>query len=213
MRYTRALLPFALTAATAATLPAQATPGTSGTPGTPGTRTTPATPAALRPAPSGRATSEVTLVYPEGQTPQGATPATIRLDYGQPHLRGRALHTDSLVPYGKPWRTGANAATTLRTDVDLVLGGTTLPRGTYVLLTLPSRAGWKLIVQKGEAQSAEQYDAANDVARVDLRRRTLREPVESLTMWLIPSRDAGQARGELRLAWGTVELSTGWSVK
>jgi len=169
--------------------------------------------AVRRPAPSTRATAEVSLTYPQGQAPAGATPAVIRVDYGQPHLRGRAMFTDSLVPYDKPWRTGANASTTLRTDVALELGGATLPAGTYVLFTLPARAGWKLIVQRSEAQSATQYDAQFDVARVDLRQRTLASPIESLSIWLVPSTQPGAARGELRLAWGTTELSTDWTVK
>lgn len=173
--------------------------------------------AALRAAPSSRATSEVTLSYPRDSAPAGAQqPVTIRLDYGQPHLRGRALHTDSLVPYDKPWRTGANAATTLTTGVDLVIGGQPVPKGTYVLWTLPSRAGWKLVVQKSSApgtmQAAMVYDPANDVARIDLQQQTLPAPTESLTMWLIPSTAPGPARGELRIAWGTVVLTTQWSV-
>lgn len=172
---------------------------------------------ALRAAPSSRATSEVTLSYPRDSAPAGAEqPVTIRLDYGQPHLRGRALHTDSLVPYDKPWRTGANAATTLTTGVDLVIGGQPVPKGTYVLWTLPSRAGWKLAVQKSSApgtmQAAMVYDPANDVARIDLQQQTLPAPIESLTMWLIPSTAPGPARGELRIAWGTVGLTTAWSV-
>ena len=175
--------------------------------------------AQLRPAPSGRATSEVTLAYPraEGQQAAGgaaaaAPPITIRLDYGQPHLRGRALHTDSLVPYDKPWRTGANNPTTLTTGVDIVVGGATIPAGTYVLYTLPSRAGWKLIVQHSAGQTGD-YDPKHDVARIDLRHQTLSIPLESLTMWLIPSAAPGTARGELRLAWGPNQLSTDWSVK
>ena len=168
--------------------------------------------AVLRPSPSGRATSEVSLAYPQGQAPAGAQPMSIRLDYGQPHLRGRTLHTDSLVPYDKAWRTGANAPTTLKTDVDLVIGGATVPRGTYVLYTLPSRAGWKLIIQRSANQTAE-YDPAHDVARVDLRQQTLAAPIESLTMWLIPSTQPGVARGELRMAWGTTALSTDWTMK
>jgi hypothetical protein len=174
----------------------------------------------LRPAPSGRATSVVTLAVPREQSAQAAQPAatqsappiTIALDYGQPHLRGRTLHTDSLVPYDKPWRTGANDATTLTTGVDLVVGGATIPAGKYVLYTLPTRGDWKLIIQKSAGQTAE-YDPAHDVARVDLRRRALAEPVESLTMWLIPSTAPGKAQGELRLAWGSSQLSTSWAVK
>jgi hypothetical protein len=168
----------------------------------------------LRPALSGRGTSEVSLTFPAapGQ-PASAEPALkIRLDYGQPHLRGRTLHVDSLVPYDRPWRTGANAVTTLTTEVALDLAGVALPKGTYVLFTLPSRGGWKLIIQKNAGQGGE-YDAAHDVAKVDLRVRQLAAPIESLTMWLIPSSAPGAARGELRLAWGTTELSADWMVK
>ena len=197
MRPTPLLLTLALTSLGAATLSAQA-PAAS----------------ALRPAPSTRATSEVSLSIPrkEGDETPAPPPVTIRLDYGQPHLRGRSLHTDSLVPYDTPWRTGANNPTTLTTGVDLTLGGAALPAGTYVLYTLPSRAGWKLIVQKSAGQSGD-YDPAHDVARIDLRRQALAAPVESLTMWLIPSTAPGQARGELRLAWGASSLSTDWVVK
>jgi hypothetical protein len=167
----------------------------------------------LRPQPSGLAAPQVTLAYPAGMGPADAKPAIIRVDYGQPHLRGRTLHTDSLVPYDKPWRTGANALTTLTTEVDRVLGTATLPKGVYVLFTLPSRAGWKLLIQKSVGQSATEYDAANDVARVDLRVAKLASPLESLTMWLLPSTAPGPARGELRIAWGTFLVSTDWSVK
>jgi hypothetical protein len=166
-------------------------------------------------APSGRATTEVTLTAAE-KTSTPAKPLVIRIDYGQPHLRGRQLHTGDLVPYDEPWRLGANAATTLTTDVDLVLGGATIPRGTYVLRALPSRAGWKLLVEKNPGPSA--MPAATDkppdvVATVDLKQSTLTAPLESFTMWLIPSTAAGAPHGELRFAWGTTMLSTAWTTK
>lgn len=168
-------------------------------------------------APSGRATTEVTLTLADSAARAAAQPARIRIDYGQPHLRGRRLLTDSLVPYDQPWRTGANNATTLTTDVDLTIGGASVPKGTYVLWTLPTRAGWKLVIQRSDAMSAEgmlrQFAPANDVARVDLRATTLSSPVESLTFWLIPRTGAGPARGELRLAWGTTALATDWATR
>lgn len=189
--------------------------------------------APLRAAPSGRATSEVVLSVPRdggmGMMPMGgAAPATptvatapapkptvIRLDYGQPHLRGRALHTDtdSLVPYDKAWRLGANGNTMLTTDVDLILGGATIPKGTYVLYAIPGRSAWSLVVQRNMGQSAMQYADSADVARISLRHASLQSPVESLTMWLIPSLEAGPARGELRFAWGAHQLSTSWSIR
>ena len=191
----RPLLAAVLLASCAAVLPAQAR---------------------LRPMPSGRATTEVSFAYPRDSAPAGFTPVSVKLDYGQPHLRGRTLHVDTtLVPYDRPWRTGANAATTLTTGLDLTIGGQAIARGTYVLWTLPSRAGWTLIVQRSgtPAQAEGRYDPANDVARVPLRAQTLASPVESLTMWLIPATAPGTARGELRLAWGTTQLSTDWSVR
>ena len=170
----------------------------------------------MRVAPSGRATSEVVLTLVDSVARAAAKPSIIKLDYGQPHLRGRAIHTDSLVPYDKTWRTGANAATTLTTDVDLDLGGVTVPRGKYVVLTLPSKTGWKLILQKEPTQPPvpdAPYNPALDVARVDLRQTTLATPMESLTMWLIPSRGEGKPHGQLIIAWSTVSLSTGWAMK
>ena len=164
--------------------------------------------AAPRFAPSGRGTSAIELMLPEG-TPDSVKAPGIRVNHGQPHLRGRALHQDTtFVPYDRVWRTGANATSTLETDLPLRIGGVTLPKGRYALFTLPSRAGWKLILQKDVGQAAGEYDAKNDVVRVDMRRRELHTPVESLSMWLIPSTAPGVVGGELRIVWGTTELAT-----
>ena len=196
MRCRTPLLVAALLAGVATSLPAQAT---------------------LRPQPSTRATTAVELVYPRGQAPAGATPLYIRLDYGQPHLRGRAINSDSLVPFDQPWRTGANDPTTLTTDVDITLGGKPLAKGAYRVWTLPTRAGWTLILQRHEPDATMQqemrYDATKDVARVALRQQALGTPLESFTMWILPSTQAGAARGELRMAWGVVQLSTDWQVR
>ena len=171
---------------------------------------------ALQVAPSSRGTTQVTLAPVDSATRANTKPMFIRVDYGQPHLRGRALHTDSLVPYDRPWRTGANDATTLTTDVDIVLGGATLAKGTYRLETFPSRTGWKLLVQANVEPPPgppAPYNPANDLARIDLRQTALASPIETLSIWLIPARGPGNPKGELRIAWGTVSLATDWAVK
>ena len=160
--------------------------------------------------PSGRATTQVTLADPREDAPNPIAPANITIDYGVPHLRGRPLHTGDLVPYDRAWRTGANAATKLTTDVDLTLGGANVPRGTYYILTHPSRAGWKLTLHRDDPLASEN---AAEFVRIDLRRRELTSPVESLTITLIPSTEPGAPRGELRISWGMSELSTDWSVR
>lgn len=139
-----------------------------------------------------------------------AGPARITIEYGQPHARGRAI-VGALVPFDSVWRTGANLATHLTTDVDLSIGGTLVKRGTYTLYTLPTKNGWKLIINRQTGQWGTDYDQAMDLARVDLKSRTLAEPVEALTIWLIPAADA-PARGVLKLAWDRTELSADWRV-
>lgn len=178
------------------------------------TRTaTPSGPAAAQTRaamPSGRATTQVTLADPRENPSDPIAPAHITIDYGQPHLRGRTLHTGGLVEYDRPWRTGANAATKMTTDVDLTLGGAVVPRGTYYLLTHPSRAGWTLTLHRDDPLASER---APEFVRIDLRRRELPAAVESLTITLIPSAEQGTPRGELRIAWGNQELSTDWVVR
>jgi hypothetical protein len=199
----------------------------------------PASPAALEAVPSGRATTSVTL-RPAGQQGEPAAsqapPLRITIDYGQPHARGREI-VGKVVPFDSVWRTGANEPTSLTTDVDLVIGGARVPKGKYTLYTLPSARGWKLIVSKLTGEAAGEYRADQDLARVDLRARTLREPLESFSIWLVPAAgpsvgrttspagpaapagaaapaapSADATRGTLRLAWGTQELSTDWRV-
>lgn len=164
---------------------------------------------ALQAQPSPRATAVVTLTPPRGAT--GLQPARISIDYGQPVLRGRPLA--QLTPADRVWRFGANSSTTLETGVDLMIGGAHVPAGKYSLYALPSGSGWKLIINKNTGQWGTEYTEAQDLARVNLTRAMLQSPVESFTVWLIPtSPQAGKAAGELRFAWGNEQFSTTWQV-
>lgn len=175
-----------------------------------------------RAAPSTRASVEVLLDgrwivgrwFP--QSPAVAGPARIAVDYGQPHARGRTI-AGEVVPYGQVWRAGANLATHLTTDVDLVLGGSLIvPRGLYTLFILPAEDGWQLIVNRQTGQWGTDRDPDHDLGRVPLRHRTLSPRLESFTMWLIPTFPQPEGEppsGVLRMAWGEFELSTDWRVR
>lgn len=160
--------------------------------------------------PSTRATVTVNLSPPQGA--QGVAPARISIDYGQPHLRGRTLHTGDLVPLDSVWRLGANEATVLDTSTDLIVGGQRLAAGKYSLYALPTASGWQLIINGNTGQWGTEYVHSRDVARMNLTRRSLSAPVESFSMWLVPSRGQGAPSGTLRFAWGDTELSTEWRV-
>jgi hypothetical protein len=115
------------------------------------------------------------------------------------------------------WRFGANMATTLHTDVDLTLGDLKVPKGDYSLFVLYSHAGWYLIVNRATGIWGLERDSTEDMGRVSLTARTLREPEEALSVYLVPesaqpATGYANPRGTLRIKWGTTELSTSWHV-
>jgi hypothetical protein len=143
-------------------------------------------------------------------------PSRIAISYGQPHARGRRID-GGLVPLDTVWRFGANAVTTLHTDVDFVLDTLHVRRGDYALFVLRSANRWQLIVNRGTGAWGTEYNAADDVGRVTLASRTRAEPEESLTIYLVPDSPrpaSGYAdlAGRLRIVWGPTELSTSWRI-
>jgi hypothetical protein len=156
---------------------------------------------------------------------------SIGLDYSRPSMRGRTIFGPGtatprpVVPWGEVWRTGANFATRLATSADIVLGGQTIPAGTYTLWTLPSATGWKLIVNKqikapcktaAECSDPQRpnlwgtdYSADSDLVRVDLPVTRLTDPVEEFTMGIDPQGDGGV----LWMRWETTRLAIPFSKK
>lgn len=129
--------------------------------------------------------------------------AHIVIDYGRPLKRGRRV-LGEVVPLDQVWRTGANAATGLRTDRDLVIGGTRVPAGSYTLFSLPSRDGWKLIVNRQTGQWGTEYHPEQDLARIDLQRRPAAPSVEQFTIRIDPT---AAGAGTLRMTWDDFELA------
>ena len=107
---------------------------------------------------------------------------TITVTYSRPSMRGRAIF-GGLVPYGQVWRTGANAATTIKTDSNLTIGGASVPAGTYTLYSIPEEKKWTLIINKETGQWGTKYDQAQDLARVEMKvSKPASAPVEQFTI-------------------------------
>lgn len=121
----------------------------------------------------------------------------LRVEYGRPFVRRRKVF-GGLVPWGKVWRTGANEATTLTTDVDVTLGGTALPKGTYTLYTLPGEKEWLLIVSRQTGQWGTEYDPRLDFTRIPMKSISRPDHLEAMTISFLPE-DA--FRGTLRISW------------
>jgi hypothetical protein len=71
----------------------------------------------------------------------------VRVVYSRPYKRGRnnifgTKESGAVVPFGERWRTGANEATEITVTGDVLIGGKTLPAGTYSLFTTPGANTW-----------------------------------------------------------------------
>jgi len=122
----------------------------------------------------------------------------ITITYGRPYMNKRAI-MGGLVPYNEVWRTGADEATTLRTDVDLDINGLKVPKGVYALFTIPKENAWTLIVNKTAKQwGAFSYKEATDLGRTDMIVSKTDSPMEQFTISMTPE---GSSGATLKMAW------------
>jgi len=105
----------------------------------------------------------------------------VTIDYSRPSVKGRKID-GGLIPHDEVWRTGANEATSLKTDTDLVIGGTAVPAGSYTLYSWRTENSWKLIINKQTGQWGTNYDQSQDLARVDMKVGRPPSTVEQFTM-------------------------------
>lgn len=132
----------------------------------------------------------------------------VSVRYSRPSMRGRAIF-GTVVPWNKVWRTGANEATIFETGADLVVAGTAVPAGKYSLWTLPAPGGWKLIINKNTGQWGTDYDEQYDLARLDMKVETLKQPVEQFTIAIEPKGKGGV----LKLEWEKTRASIPFAMK
>jgi hypothetical protein len=141
-------------------------------------------------------------------SPHDSTEVTLKgkkitIEYGRPYLKGRKVGQE-LAPYGKVWRTGADEATALTTETDLTIGGVKVPAGKYTLYTLPSEGTWKLIINKQTGQWGTKYDESQDLARIDMKKSPLPQPVEQFT---ISFNKTSETAADLNLDWENMRVS------
>lgn len=126
--------------------------------------------------------------------------AVVKVCYGRPSARGRAI-MGGLVPFGEPWRLGANEATTLHIPVAVRFGDATLKPGVYSLYAIPGPKTLQIVVNDVAARWGIPIGApvrAHDVGAVTVTSEATDAPVETLTMrW--------ESAGE-----GTLVLITEW---
>lgn len=135
---------------------------------------------------------------PRAQLKQRVGLTDVEIDYARPSKRDREIF-GGLVPYGKMWRTGANAPTKIKFSEAVKLEGKDIPAGEYVLLTIPAQDQWTIILSKdAQMQGTDAYKQENDAARLTVKPTSLPMAVETFTIGVDEIRAGGAT---LALDW------------
>ena len=133
----------------------------------------------------------------------------ITVDYSRPKIRDAKTGEPrkimgQLVPYGKVWRTGANAATTLTTDADVTIGDVKVPAGKYTIYSIPGESEWTIIINKQTGQWGTAYDQGQDLGRTTVKPGKTGSTVDQFTISFDKS---GDKKATMNLEWENTKVS------
>jgi hypothetical protein len=112
---------------------------------------------------------------------------TLKVCYGRPLAHARLI-MGGLVPFGQPWRLGANEPTRLFLPFAAEVAGVHVAPGTYSLYVVPQQTSWEVHVNKAVDRWGIPIDEqveAQGVGKGTVPVETLAQPVEQLTLTLV----------------------------
>jgi hypothetical protein len=146
---------------------------------------------------------ELPAPSPKARIEQRVGLVDISVEYSSPAVKGRKIW-GGLVPFDRPWRSGANAATKLTVSKDFVFAGQSVAAGSYALYTVPGKASWNVVLNTStDAWGNDGFDKKKDVARVTVKPLAT-APRERLTYIFSSTTDDGT---RLDLEWEKVRVS------
>lgn len=141
----------------------------------------------------------------------------VTLTYGRPYSKDPKSGEirkiwGNLVKWDKADRLGADEATLLLTQKPLVFGTTEIPAGAYTLYIVPSENGTsQLAFSSNLGKWGVPVDETKDVARVDLKKDTIAQSVDQLTLAIV--NDQATGGGVITIQWETTQFSAPFTVK
>jgi len=130
---------------------------------------------------------------------------TVQVCYGSPSRRGRTI-MGGLVPYGTPWRLGANEATSIHMPVAGTIAGVAVGPGRYSLYAVPDSDAWKVVVNGTARRWGIPIDdavTAKDVGSGRLEPSRTDSMVERLTLTL---EKTGPDAADMVIRWERTEV-------
>ena len=146
--------------------------------------------------------------FSQVKTPQSSPKATVTqvvgltdvsIEYNRPSAKGRTIFGD-LVPFGKLWRTGANANSIITFSDDVMIDGKTLAKGKYAIFTVPKADNWDIIfyTDTNNWGIPENLDDSKVALKTTVKPQMLNSKVESFT---IAMNNLDNNFGHLEISW------------
>lgn len=107
----------------------------------------------------------------------------VTIEYSRPVAKGRTIFGD-IVPYGKVWRTGANATTKITFTDDVKIEGKEVKAGTYGLYSVPNKDSWEVMLYSDLTLGGNvgEYKTEKEVARFKVKPVKAAAKTESFTI-------------------------------
>lgn len=138
----------------------------------------------------------------------GLTDVTV--EYSRPSMRGRTIF-GNLVPYGKLWRTGANARTKITFSENVMVGNQELKAGSYAIYTKPGATSWEIIfyTEADGGGTPATWDESKVAAKTVAQVQNLPFQVETFTISIDGLSDNGATLG---MFWSDVYVGLKFDV-
>ncbi|MBP6386348.1 MAG: DUF2911 domain-containing protein [Pseudarcicella sp.] len=125
----------------------------------------------------------------------------VSIEYCRPSKKNRLIFgkesEKALVPFDKWWRTGANEATLINFDSDVIFGDKIIKAGNYSLFTIPSKDEWTFIINNEIGQWGLSYDPKKDIIKTKVKSLRKTDTTEMFTISL----NDNETNTELLLEW------------
>lgn len=114
----------------------------------------------------------------------------IKIVYCQPSKKGRLifgpLEDGALQPFGQYWRLGANEASTIETNKDLMMANHKMPKGMYSVYAIPGKETWEIGFNKVVNRwGASEPDYNKDLFSVEIPVNYTSDSKEQFTISII----------------------------
>lgn len=130
---------------------------------------------------------------------------TVKVCYSRPRTLGRPI-MGRLVPFGEPWRFGADEATAIHVPARATIAGVTLEPGWYTLIAVPGEETWSIVVNDAVERWGVPIDDAVRDSDVGVGTVPATHAVGAVELFTLELEPTGESSADLVMAWDNTRV-------